>query len=138
MVAPTRDEALAHFGIKGMHWGTRKAPSSAPTNRQLNKASRAADRAARDKEIDAARQRFNTQSRAKFLKAKAQFQEDKKTIGSRAARQKFNAVKQKNIDDAEIANMAKSGKETTKAVLATVGLVTLATVLHVAANAGRV
>lgn len=26
MTPPTREEALAHFGVKGMHWGTRKMP----------------------------------------------------------------------------------------------------------------
>lgn len=25
MSDPTREEALAHFGVKGMHWGTRKS-----------------------------------------------------------------------------------------------------------------
>jgi hypothetical protein len=33
---PTREEALAHFGVRGMHWGVRKdTSSSGPTKKQL-------------------------------------------------------------------------------------------------------
>lgn len=124
---PTIDEALAHFGVMGMRWGQNKKGDqpSAPSNRQLNKESKARDKIARDKEIDAARERYANSSRNNYLKAKAQYKVDKKTIGTREARKKFDEVKQKNIDDFELAKQAKSGKETTIAVLAIVGGVAL-------------
>lgn len=127
---PSLDE-LAHFGVKGMRWGHHKAQPTggggdAPkTNRQMNKEFRKEQRSTRDSEIDAARERFNTSARANYLSAKAQYKQDKKTIGSAAARAKFNEVKQKNLDDYNVAQQAKSGKETAVAVLAIVGGVAL-------------
>ena len=40
MTTPTRDEALAHFGVKGMHWGVRKSSTpgvSRGTDREARK-----------------------------------------------------------------------------------------------------
>ena len=41
MTQPTREEALAHFGVKGMRWGVRNASSntspSEPKKRMSNK-----------------------------------------------------------------------------------------------------
>lgn len=127
---PSLDD-LAHFGVKGMHWGQHSTSptGSAPSNRQLNKASKAKDKAARNAEIDAARTRYSTTARKNYVKAKTQYKADKKTIGTREARKKFDAVKQKNIDDYDIGAQAKSGVETTAKVLAVVGVVTVATVL---------
>lgn len=134
---PELDE-LVHFGVKGMHWGHRKAPETsgggggggpAPMtrkqNRQLNKEFKAKENAKRDSEIDAARDRYNTNARANYLAAKAQYKVDKKTIGTAAAKAKFNEVKNQNLEDHAIAQQAKSGRETTVAVLATVGAVAL-------------
>lgn len=121
MTVPSREEALEHFGVKGMHWGQRKV-ADIRTNRQRNKASRQKDQAARNAEIDAARNRIASgKNRQDFLDAKARFKTDKKTIGSREARKKFDAVKQKNLDDAEVAARAKSGAETAGRILGTVG-----------------
>lgn len=128
---PATPEELLHFGVKGMKWGVRKDQSTSggetprQKNRRLNKEFAAKERAKRDTEIDAARARYNTSARKNYLDAKAQYKQDKKTIGSRAARAKFNEVKRKNIQDYELAQQAKSGKETAYAVLGLVGGVTL-------------
>lgn len=135
---PSLDE-LTHFGVKGMRWGHHKAQTAGgETDRQklkrLDKESRAKDNAARDAEIEAARQRYGTTSRDNYLKAKAQYKIDKKTIGKREALKKFQKVQNQNIDDFELATQAKSGKETTKAILVTVGSVLVAGLLGAATH----
>lgn len=137
---PPLDE-LAHFGIKGMKWGHHKAQptggggaTSKPSNRQLNKEFRKKENEKRNSEIDAARANYNQNARKNYLDAKAQYKADKKTIGSAAARAKFNQVKQKNIDDYEVASQAKSGKETTVAVLSVVGAVAISALLGAASH----
>lgn len=131
---PALDE-LAHFGVKGMKWGHHKAQPTggggeAPkSGRQLNKEFRKEQNAKRNSEIDAARERYNASARTNYLTAKAQYKADKKTIGSAAARAKFNEVKRKNMEDYAVANQAKSGKETTVAVLGIVGAVALSALL---------
>lgn len=37
MTQPTREEALAHFGVKGMRWGVRNTPSSTSTKTSTKK-----------------------------------------------------------------------------------------------------
>lgn len=135
-------EELAHFGVKGMRWGHRNAKetsggggaASKPSNRQLNKEFRKKENEKRNSEIDAARSRYNSSARDSYLKAKAQYKTDKKTIGTAAARARFNAVKNKNVEDFNIGNQAKSGKETTVAVLSVVGAVTISALLSAAAR----
>lgn len=131
---PASPEELLHFGVKGMKWGVRKeqtttggsgGESARQKNRRLNKEFTKQEKAKRDADIDAARARYNTSARKNYLDAKAQYKQDKKTIGSRAARAKLEAVKQKNMEDYAVANQAKSGKETAFAVLGLVGGVTL-------------
>jgi len=138
---PSLDDALAHFGVKGMRWGVRKAAeptgggSSGPSRRELrtmDKQAKAKDRAARNAEIDAARERYATTARKNYLDARAQYKVEKKTIGKYEARKKLDAVKQKNLDDYEAAQQIKSGKETALYVLGVVGAVTVA---HLAARA---
>lgn len=140
---PSPQEILAHHGVLGMKWGRRKATdgggSSGPSRqklKQLDKASKAKDNAKRDKTIDKAREDYASNSRANYLKAKAQYKVDKQTIGKHAAAKKFNAVKQKNIDDYAVAQQAKSGHETTVAVLSVVGTVAVAVVLSALSNSG--
>lgn len=137
---PSPEEALAHHGVMGMKWGHRKASDSGSASsqrqkmRQLDKASRAKDNAARNKSIDDARNRYASTSRANYLKAKDQYKKDKVAIGKREAAKKFNAVKQKNMDDFEVASQAKSGHETAVAVLTVVGTVAVASILSALAN----
>lgn len=127
---------LAHFGVKGMRWGQRKAQDTSgsgggnaasppKSNRQMNKEFRSKENEKRNSEIDAARQRYNTSARDNYLNAKAQYKADKKTMGTAAARAKFNEVKNKNMEDYNVAQQAKSGKETAVAVLGLVGGVAL-------------
>ena len=136
---PSLEElGLIHFGVKGMKWGVVR---NFQRNRQLNKASRMKDRkenkaaakredVERNAAIDAARQRIGSgQARRDFKDAKAQFKVDKKVIGSREARKKLDAVKLRNMNDAETADLVKSGAETAGAVIGAVGSIVLARVL---------
>jgi hypothetical protein len=138
-------EELKHFGVKGMKWGVHRSESSGGSSggsagpdkkqlRALDKQSREKDKAARDAEIETARQRYNDNARSDYLKAKDQYKVDKKTIGKREAAKKFDAVKLKNMSDFEIANQAKSGAETVGAILGVVGTVALAGLLSAASK----
>jgi len=138
-MAETADEFLAHFGVVGMKWGKHKAQSSSggdsggggaatPTRRDLkalDKASKKADIAKRDADIEKARENYNTNARKNYLDAKAQYKIDKVTIGKREATKAFNKVKDQNLLDYQNSQLAKSGKETTTAVLVTVGAIVL-------------
>ena len=68
------------------------------------------------------------------MAAKAQYKIDKNTIGKREALKKFNEVRNKNLDDQATAQLAKSGRETTVAVLGIVGTMAAAVVLHAVAG----
>jgi len=139
------DDFLAHHGVLGMKWGHHKAQtsggsggSSAPAKksraelRALDKASVKNDKAARNAEIDAARQRYDTSARSNYLKAKAQYKVDRHQIGKREALKAFNKVKDQNMADYEKASELKSGKETVVAVLATIGVTAASVALQAA------
>lgn len=123
---------LAHFGVKGMRWGQRMAErrTQRRTLRALDKKNRKADNVTRNAEIDAARSRYNKNARKDYKAAKAQYKTERKVIGKYAARKKFEAVKQKNMSDYEIANQVKSGAETVGAIIGTVGVITVAALLN--------
>ena len=123
---------LAHFGVKGMRWGQRMAErrTQRRTLRALDKKNRKADNVTRNAEIDAARSRYNKNARKDYKSAKAQYKTERKVIGKYAARKKFEAVKQKNMSDYEIANQVKSGAETVGAIIGTVGVITVAALLN--------
>jgi hypothetical protein len=136
------DDFLAHYGVAGMKWGKHKAQtsgsdSSGPSRRDLktlDKESRKKDVAARDAQIDKAREEYGANARKNYLDAKAQYKVDKVTIGKREAKKAFEAVKNKNVEDYYVGQQAKSGKETVGLVMATVGLVALSAVMNAAAN----
>lgn len=140
-MAETAEEFLAHHGVVGMKWGKHKAKSddgggsssggsekAAPARRELkalDKASKKADIAKRDAEIDKARTNYDQNARKNYLDAKAQYKIDKVTIGKREAAKAFNKVKDQNLADYNTGQLAKSGKETTAALLITVGAIAL-------------
>lgn len=124
---------LEHFGVKGMRWGQRKAARQ--RNRELNKATRAKMNEQRNKEIDRARARFDSgKARRDYLKAKEEFKKNKTELGSLEARRILNKTKEKNMRDFEKAQQTKSGKETTVAVLATVGVLAASMLFGAATN----
>lgn len=111
---------LKHYGTKGMRWGQRKQ------NRAMNKASRSKDKAKLDKKIDKARGTLASgKAKADYKSAKAQYKLDKQTMGSREARKILNKTKYKNMELQQTAQLAKSGREKTLAILATAGLVAI-------------
>lgn len=149
---PTLDD-LSHHGIKGMKWGHHKAQpsgggggggSAAPSNRELNKASRMADKTKRkadnaefnknfDGEIDKARANLGNH-RQQLKDAKTKFKAEKQTIGSREARKNLNEVRSQVAIEREVAQFAKSGKETRNAVLLAAGGIAISTIIKVAAS----
>lgn len=134
VLKPSPEEALAHFGIKGMRWGVRRDPRNV-ASRARDKAAASKDRSARDKEIDAARVRVNSgQTRLTLKTAKKQFKEDKKTLGRREAKKKLNVARIKANTDIENAQMVKSGAETAGTILGIVGGVVLSAALGAAAR----
>lgn len=111
------EDALAHFGVKGMKWGVRRSQ-----NAQLNKASRQADKKAREDAIDKARQRVSSgQSGKAIKKARQQYKIDKKTMGSREAKKILQKHKDKAYNDYYKANETKNGKEFAKNYAIAVG-----------------
>lgn len=120
------EDFIEHCGKKGMKWGQNRAlnKTSRSTDRAAGKADRAKSNEKRNKDIDRARARFDSgKARSDFKKAKATYKQEKQVVGSREAKKALNKVKDKNIRDYNKSREAKSGKETTIAVLSTVGLI---------------
>ncbi len=129
-------EDLEHFGVPGMRWGVRRS-STGKTNHQLNKASRAKDKAQtraeiakenaqRDAAIEKARVRLSSgKTQADFKAAKRAHKSNKNELGTREARKKLNAAREKRDVDIHNANLIKSGAEATGHMIGTVGAVVL-------------
>jgi hypothetical protein len=103
---------LSHFGVKGMHWGTRKSSTTSgspppPTRKQLrgmNKAARARQNVERkqniasdDAEIRDARSRVG-EAYSNIRAAKQKFKKDKQMVGRVTAREILNKTTQKDYD----------------------------------------
>lgn len=115
----------------------------AVSNRELNRQSRAKDRAKMDKAIDKARSRTEGTTRAarlglsdsgskshqEYKQARAQYKIDKQKMGSREARKILEKAREKRMEDVATSQAAKSGKETTVAILGGVGLIALSVLL---------
>lgn len=107
------EDDLAHYGVAGMKWGkrTRSGGTSNKQLRSMDRQSKKNDRAARDGEIDAARDRNKTVNRGKLKEAKATYKSEKHTIGKREARKTLNKVRSDVVSDIQTAQLSKSGKE---------------------------
>lgn len=126
---------LEHAGVKGMRWGvTRSGGAQAGADR---KAARKERREQVDTKIDEARQRISSGQNANAIKvAKENVSLAKKAReglpnekgNRRDARQILKEAKLRNRSDAEIAALAKSGKETTAAIIGTIAGATLITI----------
>jgi hypothetical protein len=112
----TRDEALAHFGVKGMKWGVRK--ENFQRNRALNKASRAKDKADRTAAVDTARARVKSgEAKREYKAVKAQAKADRINIGSREARKIKREARDKFLDEIELSREARDGKELAERII---------------------
>lgn len=148
------DAYLEHYGVKGMHWGQRKASSSssgAPQKsrkelRALNKEARAKGKAqqkaelqkakdAYDNEIHTARDNINKHAQA-YNDAKKQYKQDKHTIGKVAAKQILKKHEEKYVNTFNTA-ILQTTKEAHANMIVGVGLMAAAAIVPVAAGAAR-
>jgi hypothetical protein len=119
---------LEHHGVKGMKWGQRRA-----RNKQLNRASRANDRAANKVAIDKQRAKIDKAraslkkgtTKAGVKKAKANYKANKAELGSREAKKIIRKAKQKHFETQQVANQIRDGKELAGAILIGVAAETL-------------
>lgn len=126
------DDFLEHFGVKGMRWGHRKAPSSssdgpaAPTRKELrgmNKVARAGQRAdAKQKAVDNDNAIKEARARRKdnyneLKTAKKQYKNDKKQIGRVAAKQVLRQNQEKPLKDLEKASELTRKEQNTKLLI---------------------
>lgn len=127
------DAFLAHYGVKGMKWGRRKAQySSDPTSlskRELKKR----DRASRNAEIDAARERV-AKAQLSNVKNVERYNRDKKIMGESAALKAYNRAASKIFDDdfaidTAVATQTKHGREAMGKALLIGGSVALSVAL---------
>lgn len=141
----SKDDAIQHYGVPGMKWGKRGSKASSDSGgsggpkfggaidkkalKNLDRQSKEKDKAERSAAIDKARFDYNTKGRSRYLEAKATYKRDKHVIGKREAKKAFDKVKAQNLEDYAIGSQAKDGKEATKAILATVGVVVAYSVL---------
>jgi hypothetical protein len=100
---------IDHHGVKGQKWGIRQ-------QHQLNKASRKRERQRHAKQVQSARDRYDTSARSNYKKAKAQYKIDKRTKGRASAMRTLQKTKDKNIADFNKGMEYKDGKEVATAI----------------------
>lgn len=109
------DDFLAHYGVRGMKWGQRKA--HAKNMRALDKAARKEDKAKRADEIEGARNRTNSgQNQAAVKAAKAEYKANKNVVGKVAAKRALNEARDKRFEDYNKSKEYKNGKELATAI----------------------
>jgi len=120
------EELLVHYGVRGMKWGQRRA--SRKDMRTLDKASRKNDREERNRQIDAARGRLHSGALSRdYTSAKTEYNAQRHVVGRREAGKVLRAKREKLDAEYNLSKEVKYGKETTAAVLGTVGGVVLGT-----------
>jgi hypothetical protein len=121
------EDFLEHYGVQGMKWGIRK--DKFLRNRELNKASRAKDKAfppkftptkkapapyseKYKKNIDKARENIRTgRTDYDYVKAKFDHKKNKSELGSREARKILKKAKVKRVAELQTASQVRDGKE---------------------------
>lgn len=130
-MSETLEEALAHYGVKGMKWGVRKAARSA-----LDSAAAAGEaklRATREKDeaIRTARARA-PQLRKDLDAAKDTAREQRKVVGRREAKKVVRPVRNEYWNNMELATRKTSGEEAADKILQNFGLQPVNTRLDIA------
>lgn len=119
------DTYFAHHGVKGMKWGERRK-----RNKELNKVDRNKSWAKQKKDVEKA-QAFVKSGKHKeqWKDAKRQYKNDKREMGSRAARRIMNEKKVKINETYYKSQEAKSRKQqTTRLLLLGAGVVSVAAI----------
>lgn len=133
---------LAHFGVKGMHWGVRRSSpsgggSAPPTRKQrraMDKAALARQKTERktaisvnDAEIRGARARVG-EAHANIQAAKAKFKDNKRMLGKVTAREILDKTTQKDYETLSRA-ADQTHHEAIGGLLGAAAAITLATVV---------
>lgn len=101
---------LAHYGVKGQKWGTRR--DRRKLNRQKNRESAAKEEADRRNDIDKARAKVSSgQAKQDWKAAKSQYKTDKMNLGSREARKILMQKREKYDETFAKSQEVKTGKE---------------------------
>lgn len=110
MAQVSTEDFLAHYGVKGMKWGERRAHGKAM--RGLDRESKEKDKVKRRRTIDKARERVQSGEGKQAVKdAKQQYKADKNVVGKREAKKVLNKAREKYAKDVETSKQLRDGKE---------------------------
>jgi hypothetical protein len=120
-------EDIEHYGVAGMKWGVRKERRA--RNKELNKASRKKDAEEHAKTVQAARDKIESgKAHTQYRKAKSQYAQNKRELGSREARKILAKERAKFDKTWNTSQQFKTGKEAAVAMLAVGGVTALAAI----------
>lgn len=115
------DNFLAHYGVKGMKWGERRAHTK--NMRGLDKAERKKNREQHTDEVDGARARIKSgEAKQTYKAAKVQYKKDREVIGKVAARKALVKAQDQLFEDQVKSQEFRNGKELAISVLVAGGL----------------